>query len=234
VFVRQRTRELSRRSSTEKGTSLFVTDSSPSLPPIRADLVRPSLTAPATTTLIVLNVAVWLLMTLSGGSHRPEVLIRFGANLPWRDLSITGQYWRLLSSMFLHVGLVHLFMNAFGLYVFGASMERLLGTGKYLAVYFISGLVASLASSLLPPDAISAGASGAIFGIIGALAARAYRLARGLPPLYRSMAYRELVGLFVISFLYGAVLPNIDQAAHAGGLLTGVLVTALIDRPRDV
>ena len=116
-----------------------------------------------TYTLIAVNVLIYAIMTLVGqlkGWNQNEQLINFGAKV---NLYIdNGQYWRLITCMFLHVGIVHLLCNCYAIYIYGPIVERLYGRARYLAIYFISGLMGSLLSYLLSPAA-SAGASGAIF-----------------------------------------------------------------------
>ncbi|OQY27496.1 MAG: hypothetical protein B6I38_10100, partial [Anaerolineaceae bacterium 4572_5.1] len=110
-------------------------------------------------------------VTLSLGDSNRYILILLGANS--KPLILAGQVWRFFMSMFLHIGLTHLFFNAYALFIFGVEMERVFGKARFLTIYILSGLLASFASFLnLPSDyAISAGASGAIFGIVGMEAA---------------------------------------------------------------
>ncbi|MEI2690277.1 MAG: rhomboid family intramembrane serine protease [Anaerolineae bacterium] len=124
--------------------------------------------------LLGVNVAVFLAMTLFGalnglglnGSQDTRVLLIFGAMQ--NQMIAAGEFHRLLTSMFLHIGLIHLLFNSYALYVVGQDVERLYGSARFLVIYFLAGLGGSLASFVLGTGAISAGASGAIFGLFGA------------------------------------------------------------------
>ena len=111
---------------------------------------------------------MFVVETALGGSTQTDVLVRLGAKVT--PLVAAGEYWRLFTSMFLHIGVAHLFFNGYALLVVGTELERLLGWGRFLAIYLLSGLLGSLASYAFSAN-LSAGASGAIFGLIGALGA---------------------------------------------------------------
>jgi membrane associated rhomboid family serine protease len=150
----------------------------------------------------------------------PDITLRFGmAPFAVRD---EGQWYRLLTAAFLHAGLLHLATNMLTLYIVGAPLERLLRTGRYLTVYLVSALGGSLLSLWLSPEfSLGVGASGAIFGLFGALVV----LRRQVGAEAGGLAV--LIGLnLVISF----AVPNISWQAHIGGLVTGALV-ALALRP---
>jgi rhomboid protease GluP len=171
-----------------------------------------------------LNAIVWLLMTLNGGSTDTGVLIRFGAKVPW--LVATGEYWRLFTAIFLHIGFIHLAFNSYALYSLGPQIEGLFGRDRFLVIYLLSGSAGSVASYLFS-ESLSAGASGAIFGLIGALAAY---LARQRDILGRR-GQRRLTDVVVV-ILYNLVLsftvPGIDVLGHLGGLAGGLLVGWLL------
>lgn len=115
---------------------------------------------------LALNIIVWLLMTLGGGSTDIRVLVHFGAKVPW--LVAGGEYWRLFTAIFLHIGFLHLAFNSYALYSLGPQVETLYGRNRFLMIYLLSGLAGSVASYVLSAS-VSAGASGAIFGLVGAL-----------------------------------------------------------------
>jgi rhomboid protease GluP len=121
----------------------------------------------ATWVLLGILIAVFLIETAVGGSTDSDVLVRLGAKVT--ALIADGEYWRLFTSMFLHIGLMHLAFNGYALVVIGTELESILGWARFLVVYLCSGLFGSLASYALSPH-LSAGASGAVFGLIGALA----------------------------------------------------------------
>ena len=171
--------------------------------------------------LLAVNIGVWLLMQLAGGSTNSDVLLRFGAM--FGPLIAAGEYWRMFTAMFLHVGVLHLFFNCFGLLIFGRLVEGVYGNLRFSLIYVLAGLSGSALSYMFNKTAIAAGASGAIFGILGALAAYllVHRSALG------DMGRRNLTSLAMIAALnlgIGLIIPNIDNWAHLGGLVGGFLM----------
>jgi rhomboid protease GluP len=156
-----------------------------------------------------------------GGSTNSVVLILLGAN--FRPLVEEGQVWRFFTSMFLHIGFAHLLFNTYALFIFGAEMERVFGRARFITIYVLSGLFGSLASFAFNNAAISAGASGAIFGIIGMQAAYFYKYKTLLGEFGRS---RLMNVLFIvgINLFFGFTQPGIDNLAHLGGLVSGALL----------
>jgi rhomboid protease GluP len=174
----------------------------------------------ATYGLLALIILVFLAMTLSGGSENIRVLIFFGAKV--NSLIAEGQVWRLLTSMFLHIGLIHLFFNGYALYIFGIQVERLYGSPRFLAIYLLAGLYGSLLSFAFGPE-LSAGASGALFGLLGAMLAffRRHRETFG------TWGRQQLLNLLVlagINLALSVAVPGIDILAHLGGLVSGVVL----------
>ncbi len=168
--------------------------------------------------LIGANLLVWLAMTFAGGSENIYVLLRFGAKANW--LIVEGEYWRFLTPTFLHIGFWHLAINTWSLYVLGSDVERLLGAGRFLALYLVSG-VSAVVASFLANDAVSAGASGAIFGLLGATLIyfaknRKFLGTRG------SQRLRNLVVVTGINLAWGLFSPGIDNMGHVGGLVSGL------------
>lgn len=182
---------------------------------------KPSLPKPYLTyTIIAINLIVFALMTLAGGSTRTSILVLFGAKV--NALIIQGEYWRLFTSMFLHIGFLHLMFNLYALWALGPITEELLGRIRYLTIYIISGVMGSVASFLFT-DAISAGASGAIFGVLGALVV----YSRRKPFLWKSGFGKNLVVIILINLSLGFFQAGIDVYAHVGGLIGGMLLTAV-------
>jgi rhomboid protease GluP len=168
--------------------------------------------------LLGINVLVFLVEMALGGSTNPRVLVGMGAMVP--GLIAQGEYWRLVTAMFLHIGIPHLLLNSLGLYIFGSVIEQVLGTARFLAIYLVSGFVASVASFTFgSPVALAAGASGAIFGLLGAWLA--YNLRRRSLSLARANIQGALV-LIAINVVFGLSVPGIDNLAHLGGLAAGV------------
>jgi len=179
--------------------------------------------------LLGINIAVFLAMTLFGalnglglnGSQDTRVLVLFGAMQ--NQLIAQGEYHRLLTSMFLHIGLIHLLFNSYALYIVGQDVERLYGSARFLLIYFLAGLGGSLASFVLGAGGVSAGASGAIFGLIGASIAYFY-LHRAAFGQRGQAQLRSLLMLAGVNLVLGFTVPGINNLAHMGGLAFGLLL----------
>jgi rhomboid protease GluP len=185
--------------------------------------------------LLLINVSMFVLEALYGVSlfsPRMGDLLIWGAN--YAPLTLTGDAWRLLSSMFLHIGLLHLVVNCWALYIWGVYAEFYYGRRFYLAMYLSAGLVGSLLSIAhnvfnqkflhdSDPFVISAGASGAIMGLGGALIIAAWRPKATLHP-DQALSLRALLVIMAINFGLGMSIAGIDNAAHLGGIITGALL----------
>lgn len=175
--------------------------------------------------IIVLNIIIFALMYILGdGSTDAYTLIKFGAN--YRDSVINGEFYRLITCAFLHIGLFHLMFNSYSLYIIGVQLESYFGKAKYLAIYLLSAISASL-MSIIFSDAISAGASGAIFGLLGALLYFGYHYRVYLGGVLKS----QIIPLIILNLLFGFITDGIDNAAHIGGLIGGVLVAMAVGVP---
>lgn len=173
---------------------------------------------------------VWLGQESVGGSEDGQTLIDLGAN--YGPLIMQGQVWRLFTSMFLHIGLAHLAFNSFSLFIFGLEVERLYGRYRFLVVYLLAGLFGSLASFALNGwQVFSAGASGAIFGIIGMHLAFFVFYRHRLGEFGRQQRKRMLT-LVALNLVLGySGMVRVDNYAHLGGLLAGfVLGYGLVPR----
>jgi len=178
--------------------------------------------APVTKLLLLVIAGVFVAETFLGGSEEPLVLLRLGANE--RSLVLgQGQWWRLVASMFLHIGFVHVLLNGWALFQLGPLVEAWLGSPRLLAIYFASGVAGSLASVLWRQVGLSAGASGAIFGILGALIAFLVRRHDRLRPAARSLLLQFLLWAGINVF-FGFTNPGIDNAAHLGGFAAGLVL----------
>lgn len=177
-----------------------------------------------------INVAVFIAMLLAGVSmlDNPagQDLVHWGAN--YGPLTVSGQWWRLLTCVFVHGGLLHIGFNMWCLWSLGRIAESVYGHWTFAVVYLISGLAASLASLIWNPAILSVGASGAIFGIAGALIASFYLGEFSLPRAALSGTLRSVVVFVGYNLFFGAVIARTDNAAHIGGLLMGLLLGALI------
>jgi rhomboid protease GluP len=187
--------------------------------------------------LLALNIAVFVLMWLdpSGrGSPMAEAakLVRWGSNAG--PYTLRGQWWRLVTSMFLHGGLLHIAFNMFALWQVGRLVERMFGSPRFLGLYMIAGVCGSLASVLWNPHVNSVGASGAIFGIIGGLLAFIRRPDSGVPPTIVKDLRGSLSGFLLFNIAAGLVYPHTDNAAHIGGLAGGYVAGLLLARSLHV
>lgn len=150
--------------------------------------------------------------------------VRLGALVG--DQVRAGEWWRLLSCTFLHDGIIHLAVNAFGLYVLGGLLERLLGASRFATIYVASGIGAGMASAFLGSDRISIGASGAIFGLLGAGAVVAFRPRGLIPASLQARAKSAVIAVLLANALL-ALVPRVDALAHLGGLVTGAVLMGL-------
>nr|WP_066395953.1 rhomboid family intramembrane serine protease [Cytobacillus eiseniae] len=174
---------------------------------------------------MVIQVAVFLLMEWVGSSTDTSTLIKYGAK--FNPLILEGEWWRFITPVFLHIGFMHLLMNTMSLYFLGMAVEQIYGKARFLIIYLIAGFGGSLASFLLSPS-LSAGASGAIFGLFGSL------LYFGViyPKLFfRTMGYNILI-ILGINLVFGFSMPGIDNAGHIGGLIAGFLATGIVHFPK--
>ncbi len=190
-------------------------------------------TVPATILLVAANLLFSAFVYFTWGSIEDiGVLVRVGANV--ESLVAQGDYWRLLSSMFLHVGWVHLLLNVYGLWVLGRLTEQFFGTTRVFVIYSLAGLAGSVASHFFSHGGVSAGASGAVFGLLGAAIVE-LGLGRGhYPKAWRGALFGNLLFLAIANVLVGFVYPVIDQAAHLGGFGAGAILSLLASRRRKV
>ncbi|KAB2970579.1 rhomboid family intramembrane serine protease [Zoogloea sp.] len=182
--------------------------------------------------LVLINGLVFALLALSGHGVMQipsELLIRFGGNLA--PLVQKGEVWRLGTALFLHGGLLHVGLNMLALYQAGQVVERLFGRAGFILIYGLAGLLGNVASLWWKQGPVSVGASGAIFGVYGALLAY-LSVQRGSVPgeVFKEMRSGTL-GFIGYSLFAGFALPGIDNAAHLGGLLAGLVLGACMAMP---
>lgn len=142
----------------------------------------------------------------------------WGLGAKVNEAILAGQFWRLFTALFLHADLLHLAFNSYALWIFGPQVEAPYGHLRFLLIYLVSGLGASAASFLFTPAA-SVGASGAIFGLVGATGAYLYRYRDRLLMGQRRLA--NLIGIVAYNLIYGFISPWVDNSAHIGGLVAG-------------
>lgn len=167
--------------------------------------------------LVALNIMIYLYMVLTGQS---EIFTnKFAVYSPFIQM---GQYYRLLTGAFIHADLFHLLFNCYALYIIGSQVENYLGKTKYIIIYLLSALSSSLLSMLFAgSNYYSVGASGAIFGLMGALLYFGYYYRVYLGNVLKS----QILPLIVLNLIIGFVSPGIDNFGHIGGLIGGVLTT---------
>lgn len=159
-------------------------------------------------------------------SGSPRVALYAGAN--WRPLVLEhDQWWRTLSSMYLHAGLLHIGFNVYALYILGPTVERLSGPGRFFVIIFVSGLVGSLASLFFNGNP-SVGISGAVFGIVGALLGITRKFKDELPDPMAKSIRTAMIQIALINLLIGFMVPMIDNSAHVGGFVGGFVVALLM------
>lgn len=190
---------------------------------------------PVTFVLLAVNVLMWIALEATGGSEDTDNLIRFGAKSG--PLIACGDWWRLITPMFLHIGFFHLLANSIGLFIFGGMVERIFGSVAFAAIYLIAGVMGNLFSYwadigiyqnvpiLIKP--IGAGASGAVFGIIGAFGSYLL-LNRHILGQMGRQAMMSVLFIVGINFILGITLSGVDNMAHLGGLFGGALLALVI------
>ncbi|RXT08129.1 rhomboid family intramembrane serine protease [Ammoniphilus sp. CFH 90114] len=178
---------------------------------------------PLTSLFISLNIIVFLLMTIAGGSTNPNTLVQFGAY--YKPFVLQGDLYRLFAPIFIHIGWEHLLFNCFAILIFAPGLEVMLGKFRYLILYLGSGLVGFIMTLFFSSAVLAAGASGAIFGVYGMFA-------------YLSMYRRDLMDYYsrqtILPILVIGVvltfLPGISITGHLGGLATGYLLGFILMR----
>jgi len=178
---------------------------------------------PVTAALLAAILFVFVLELLAGAPRDAQVLVNMGAIM--RGAFQDGDYWRLVAAMFLHGGFMHLVLNMWALWQIGGIFETLFGSTRFLLTYFISGIAASIVSSILIPAwTPGVGASGAIFGIIGALIIALRRSPRWSRKEWSGALARQLLMWAGINIVIGFTMPGIDNGAHIGGFVAGLLL----------
>ncbi|WP_077736424.1 rhomboid family protein [Bacillus sonorensis] len=172
----------------------------------------------------VLQVLMFLLLEMSGGSQNTDTLIRFGAKE--NSLLLAGEWWRLVTPIILHIGLVHLMFNTFALLSVGAAAERVFGSLRFLVIYISAGIFGSIGSFLFNPYP-SAGASGAIFGCLGALLYLAFSNRKA----FLKTIGTNIMVMIILNLGLGFAISNVDNAGHIGGLIGGLLTALAVGLP---
>ena len=190
------------------------------------------LRAPVTAALIGINLAVFVAMLANGAGfwHSTNTIqLAWGAN--FGPATKDGEWWRLATAMFLHFGILHLALNMWALWDGGRLVERLYGMRRFVAIYLISGVVGNLLSLIVRGDyAVSGGASGAIFGVYGALLVSLWRERQQIEPYEFRWMFGAAAIFSIATVCLGFMITGIDNAAHIGGLITGALTGVVLTR----
>ncbi|GGM31553.1 rhomboid protease GluP [Paraliobacillus quinghaiensis] len=174
--------------------------------------------------ILAVNVLMFILLELQGGSTSTDILLQFGAK--YNPAIIDGEWWRIISSMFLHIGLLHLVMNMLALHIVGSIVEQIYGSKRFLIIYFFAGIMGGLTSFALNPQ-LAAGASGAIFGLFGALLFFGFHHQR---IFFQTMGWNVIV-IIAFNIVFGFVVQQIDNGAHIGGLIGGLIASSIVFFP---
>lgn len=182
--------------------------------------------------ILMLNTLVFVIMLIAGVDiYRPEVMdiINWGGNI--KALTVDqGQYWRLVTSVFVHIGIPHLLMNALGFLFVAVLLEHILGRIRFGLIYLTTGLVASLVSVFWNTAMVSAGASGAIFGLYGFLLMHLVLRREGRKKMNGGLI--ATISIYIIYNLIMGLTGNIDNAAHIGGLISGMILGTLFRKTK--
>src|SRR5580658_2012040 len=200
-------------------------------PVMAAPWVRRESSVTLAQVLVGANVMVFIAMVLASGpsfDFTRQVEVHFGANFGPNTLS--GDWWRLVTYMFLHGDLMHIAFNMWCLWDLGALCESLYGRWTFAAIYLITGVAGGVASVAWNPGVLSVGASGAIFGLAGALLASFYLGEFSVPRIAIQGTLRSLLFFVGFNVVFGTMIPGIDNACHFGGLISGLILGALIAR----
>ncbi|CAM2825828.1 rhomboid family intramembrane serine protease [Dellaglioa algida] len=175
---------------------------------------------------IGLSAIIFVMMTIAGGSQDTNVLIEFGAK--YNPLIINGEWWRLFNPIFLHIGFEHIVLNMFTLYFIGIQIETMFGHWRFTGIYLLAGIAGNIASFTFSPDTISAGASGAIFGLFGAFLMLGDNFRESA--YFRQMSQQFLL-FIMLNLVFGFMSSSTDNAAHIGGILSGFLIATTVGAP---
>ncbi len=174
--------------------------------------------------LIALNFILFFLTYFVSGSSFEAKLVNIGGLTKFHVI-YNNEIWRLISSIFLHGGLIHLLVNNYALFIIGSQIESFYGKIKYLIIYLLSGIAGNLLSLLFISDnTVSIGASGAIFGLLGSLLYFGYHFRVFLATVIRS----QIIPIIILNLGIGFVFSGINNFAHIGGLIGGILISMLV------
>jgi len=174
-----------------------------------------------------INIAIFVLMALGGGSTNQATLLAFGVKS--NPEIARGQWWRFVTPICIHIGMLHLFFNSYALWIVGPQVEKLYGPARFVILYVLTGVAGVYASYFYHPETFSAGASGAIFGLFGVLLVFGLRYRDAIPPHFKRAVGTGILPVIVINLVIGFTMRQfIDNSAHIGGLLAGGALAAVV------
>lgn len=186
---------------------------------------------PAAAVLLILNIVIFLIAEIMGGTQNLEVMLEVGAAYPPYIVE-RGEYYRIFTCMFLHFGMEHLVNNMLALFVLGGRLERTVGKIRFILIYLLGGVAGNILSLVLEMKTgefnVSAGASGAVFAVTGALIYVVIKH-RGR---VEDLSTRQILIMAAFSLYFGFTSSGVDNAAHVGGLAAGFILTMLLYHPR--
>jgi len=203
--------------------------------PLTEQLTQIIRLAPMTSALIAINLLIYVAMAVSSKQidFSVETLVRWGGD--FAPYTRNGEWWRLLTSTFVHGGLLHVTLNMWCLLMLGPLAELAFGKFPYLTAYLATGICASLTSTFYHPNSIGVGASGAIFGVAGFLITPLALKRLTIYSTSKSSALKMLLQFAVLNLVIGAAIPVVDVSAHVGGLVSGLIVGLFFAlKPRTV
>src|SRR5262245_21855514 len=166
------------------------------------------------------NILIFILMSFAGGSMNESTLMAFGVKANFAIAQ--GQWWRFVTPIFIHIGLSHIFFNSYALWIVGPQVEKLYGGARFVLIYVLTGIAGVYGSYRYHPESISAGASGAIFGLFGVLLVFRIRYRSSIPPFFKRAVGTGVLPVIVINLIIGFTLQGVvDNSAHLSGLLAG-------------
>ena len=180
---------------------------------------------PVVSTIIAINFIVFIITLLP---YIGDEIFRAGMSV--NAYISHGQWWRVITSLFLHADFMHVLFNMFSLFLFGPELEKIAGKVRFLTIYFLAGIFGNVATFVMQEGMYATvGASGSIYGIFGAFAALVYYTRRTMPQLKQ-----VIMPLIIISIIVTFISPNINVAGHIGGLITGFLLGLSYFSPKNI
>lgn len=182
--------------------------------------------SPVTTILLAIMVVYFIVISLNGGTTNSQTLVDFGAFFP-PYIFQNNEYYRFITSIFIHIGVTHILFNGYALYIFGTQIEKIMGKTKFIIFFLLAGIGGNIVTyivslrSLEAFQTISAGASGSLFGILGAF----LYLIRRHPSTITPEGRKSILSLLGINLVITLLIPNISITAHFGGLIIGYLLS---------